>query len=317
MISKRSLFDGLCSMCGVLLYSTLGHNCTANYHYGPPISRDGRILINKSGEPDTKAQPPFLLRFSPQMFANECPEMFVHDPVTNNLSLRPDAFPPWIRKVAGHGFSGVKDRAKTWLYCLDCKNRWCPDTSQRPKAHIPFRDRASQLNMRPHKRAPVGSVETVVSPEQNTQPEPEPEEAVLDECGGGDVAPPMDDDAEDSDGDVVLPTEETVPEVPKVEYPTIEEYKARWAEKLAAHSKVQFTKGFRLETLVPKPLPALWQDCRGLSVRILCLYVLGLLLHDTPTGAKVLSSPSTTCAARRPSRDCVSVGLCRHFSPLR
>ena len=199
--------------------------------------------------------------------------MFVHDPVTNNLSLRPDALPPWIRKVAGHGFSKVKDRTKTWLYCLDCKNRWCPETSQRPKAHIPFRDRASQLNMRPHKRAPVGSAETVVSPEQNTQPEPEPEEAVLDECGGGDVGPPMEDDVEDSDGDVVLPTEETVPEVPKVDYPTIEEYKARWADKLAAHSKAQFSLGnkpFSLATLVPKPLPALWQDCTGLSVSATC-----------------------------------------------
>ena len=36
MISKRSLFDGICAMCGVLLYSTSGNNCTANFHYGPP-----------------------------------------------------------------------------------------------------------------------------------------------------------------------------------------------------------------------------------------------------------------------------------------
>ena len=83
-LGKRSLFDGLCSMCGVLLYSTLGRNCAANFHYGPPISRDGRILINEHGEPDTEAQPPFLLRYSPQKFAKECPEMFAHDPETNN-----------------------------------------------------------------------------------------------------------------------------------------------------------------------------------------------------------------------------------------
>ena len=111
----------------------------------------------------------------------------------------------------------------------------------------------------------------MVAPDQNTQPEPEPEEAVLDECGGGDVAPPMEDDVEDSDGDVLLPTEDAVPEAPvQVEYPTMEEYKARWAEKLAAHSKVQVTKPFSLATLVPTPLPALWQDCRGLSVSTTC-----------------------------------------------
>ncbi len=44
--------------------------------------------------------------------------MFAHDVETNNLSLQPDQLPPWIRKVAGHGFSGVKDRTKTWLYCF-------------------------------------------------------------------------------------------------------------------------------------------------------------------------------------------------------
>ncbi len=110
----------------------------------------------------------------------------------------------------------------------------------------------------------------MVAPDQNTQPEPEPEEAVLDECGGGDVAPPMEDDV-DSDEDVLLPTEDAVPEAPaQVEYPTMEEYKARWEEKLAAHSKAQVTKPFSLATLVPTPLPALWQDCRGLSVSATC-----------------------------------------------
>ena len=113
MISKRSLFDGICAMCGVLLYSTLGQNSIASYHQGPPISRDGRILVNEQGVPETEAQPPFLLRFSPQMLAKECPEMFVHDPETNNLRLQHDKYPPWIKKLAGN------DRTKTWLYCFD------------------------------------------------------------------------------------------------------------------------------------------------------------------------------------------------------
>ena len=297
------------------------------------------------------------------MFAKECPAIFEHDPETNNLSLRPDAFPPWIRKVEGHGFSGVKDRTKTWLYCsdlslrthcsgklfgsmapehaplctvhspchriassrysgLDCKNRWCPDTPQRPKAHIPFRDRASQLNLRPHKRPPIGTTETTLASDQNTQPEPEPEEAeaALDECGGGDVAPPMEDAVEDSDEDaVLLPTEEdTVPEEPpEVEYPTMEQYKARWAEKLAAHSRAQATKPFSLATLVPKPLPALWQDCKGLSVSTTCACtLLGSPLCATMDGAKALTYLSTNSAAKRPSRGYAFVGLSRRFSHL-
>ncbi len=96
-------------MCGVLLYSKVGENV----NYGPPISRDGRILVNEEGVPDTQAQPPFLLRFSPQLFAKECPELFVHDPETNNLRLRYDKLPPWIRKAALCDASGIE--TKTWL----------------------------------------------------------------------------------------------------------------------------------------------------------------------------------------------------------
>ena len=57
--------SSICAMCGCLLYDTGGNA------YGPPINRDGKILV-KDGEPDTTAQPPFLLRFSPQLFAKEC-----------------------------------------------------------------------------------------------------------------------------------------------------------------------------------------------------------------------------------------------------
>ncbi len=116
--------------------------------------------------------------------------------------------------------------------------------------------------MRPHQRAPVGDAEAIVAEAENTQPEPEPEEA-LDERFAGDIAPPMEeDDAERADEDVLLPTDDTLPEVPAPEeYPTLEEYKAKWEERLAAHSKPQATKVFSLSALVPRPIPALWQDC--------------------------------------------------------
>jgi len=199
----------------------------------------------------------------------------------------------------------------------DCKNRWCPDTQQRPKAHLPFRDRASQLNMRPHKRSPVGSAAVAGATDQNTQPEPEPEEAALDECGGGDVMLPVE-EADESDEDA-LPnpiTEEDLPEAPApMDYPTLEEYKARWAERLAAHSKGQATKSFSLSTLVPKPLPALWQDCLSLSTTTSCDFMLfPAFFVCCIDGVKVLTSLSTISAAKKPNRDYASVDPCLRFS---
>ena len=64
-------------MCGCLLHGYTGGNSIANTCYGPPVSRDGRILVNAAGEPETDAQPPFLLRYSPQLFAKESkPQIF-------------------------------------------------------------------------------------------------------------------------------------------------------------------------------------------------------------------------------------------------
>ena len=49
------------------------------------------------GLPMTDAQPPFLLRYSPQLFAKEAPEMFAYDSDTNRLSLREGKAEPWLR----------------------------------------------------------------------------------------------------------------------------------------------------------------------------------------------------------------------------
>ena len=98
--------------------------------------------------------------------------------------------------------------------------------------------------------APCGSAE---------QPEPEPEGADAPE---EEVVVPMAEEEEDARP---LPLQPLVPDPPPpATYPTLDEYRARWAEKLEAHSRP--SRGpFSLADLVPRKLPNLWQDCRLLS----------------------------------------------------
>ena len=202
--------------------------------------------------------------------------MFAHDKRTNTLRLQPGRHPPWIRKTVEQERLNAEESLKSWLYCPECKGRWCPDSAQRPKAHLPFRDRASQLNMwsqRPHQTGgafPSSGGGTDAT--QNTQPEPEPEgdggaDALAGDIMAGDMGVPMEED-DDSEEPVLLPMQEPIPDLPNpAAYPTLEEYRAGWAEKLAAHAK--FTSGgFSLANLVPKKIPNLWQDCRPLTCRV-------------------------------------------------
>ena len=89
-LGRRPLFDGMCARCSALLHGNLYQtSALSNKRMGPPIDKDDRILVDDDGVPDTFAQPPCLLRYSPQLFANEIPEMFAHDEKTNCLSLKP------------------------------------------------------------------------------------------------------------------------------------------------------------------------------------------------------------------------------------
>ena len=65
-----------------MLFGDLKANTVSNKKVGPPIDRDGKVLMHE-GVPQTSAQPPFLLRYSPMVFAEEAPAMFSHDPETN------------------------------------------------------------------------------------------------------------------------------------------------------------------------------------------------------------------------------------------
>jgi len=215
-----------------------GRNALTNVHFGPPINRDGATLI-RDGIPETKAQPPFLLRFSPQMFAKEAPDIFEHDPETNRLRLKEGKNEPWIKPESNRS----KDTTNTWLYCYDCKSRYCPDSRSVPKTHLTYRDRASQLNLRPVTRN-IKS-ETQSQPESQPEPEPTIDEPVLPE------------------EEVNLP-EELIPEPITTLYPTLDEYERKWTDELAKHTK-ENTGELERDNLVPKPIANLFQDCPNVA----------------------------------------------------
>ena len=96
-----------------------------NTQYGPPLTRDGELAALPDGSPNTDAQPPFLLRFSPKLFATEAPEVFEYHADTNRLSLRQGKERPWLRDHAEVQRAG--DANQTWRYCCECKSRYCPD----------------------------------------------------------------------------------------------------------------------------------------------------------------------------------------------
>ena len=128
-------------MCGALLHQ-FDARTVGNTFYGPPMNRDGDLLRTGTGAPMTTAQPPFLLRFSPRLFAKEAPAVFAYDERTNTLSLKATAQPPWIRTVFGRGV----DRQKTWKYCADCKDRYCQDNRRQNRNHVPYRDKEIVFN---------------------------------------------------------------------------------------------------------------------------------------------------------------------------
>ncbi len=236
-VGSKPLFDGICSMCGTLLHDL------SNGHRGDPVNRDGNPLLKPNGEPDVDAQPPFLLSFSPAFFAKEVPAVFQHDPATNSLSLRDGVDAPWIASSQ----TGVR-----WHYCKDCAAQWLGKDAK--KAHIPFRDKASQHFMKAvyrKPRDPAGTPRSSTS--TSTQPEPDPEDFTTD--GYAPHAGGQQDAGEVYDDDVPL----DIPELVR-QYPTLDEYKAKW-ERLKNHHSRTVAGVFSRDNLVPDPNSQLWQDC--------------------------------------------------------
>ena len=300
-VGSAPIFNGICSQCACLLYGMqFANTATSNKCYGAPTNRDGALLpTNPDGSPQVGAQPPFLLRYSPQFFArgSAAPSWFVHDSDTNRLSLRPGAHPPWMRPAAPAGEQDI------WLYCEGCWARYF--NTGRTKAHIPFRDKASQQWLRPIRRCrkktqprpePKASPAPAPGPEPKASPAPAPGPHVpapfqADDVADGEEEPivgqvesdgeAMDELSSEAEGEEPHPplpdaggsdveqygdyaargyVPRSFHEPPDEHMRSLEDYKTAWAAALAKHSRV-VPGGFSHENLVPEPIPALWQDC--------------------------------------------------------
>ena len=221
--------------------------------------------------------------------------MFAHDPGTNRLSLVGEAGPPWIG-----------DDNASWNYCVDCWERFFSTVDKvvrpvpfRDKASqgnmvVSWRDRkrkAEELSDDEIDRPSASQNSQGADPETDAgiagpgAAEGEESRVVDDEVFQGqefpdsdeekqpaneEEAPPgllpkdptlepeeEDEEQETFDAPVVLPTERR---------PTLQEYKARWAELLQEHSRA-VQGGFSTENLCPTPIHQLWQDCAGLTFK--------------------------------------------------
>ena len=96
--------------CGELLYGNLtdGYSNKTN---GVPMDIDQQ-------EVQQDAQPPFLLRWTPEYLASLVPDVFLWDAASNRVELREEhrERPPW--KTQGHHRQQNDDQA--WLYCKTC-----------------------------------------------------------------------------------------------------------------------------------------------------------------------------------------------------
>ena len=123
-----------------------------------------------------------------------------------------------------------------WTFCHECKNRYC---CTRPRQHVPYRDRASQFNLRADPRPNL--VEDNREGEETIAAEPRPADW-QDDAREGREAPnsrvvredPQQSEDEGATEASVLP--ELEPEATPA-YPTLAEYEARWADKVAMHGK--------------------------------------------------------------------------------
>ena len=212
--------------------------------------------------------------------------MFAHDPTTNRLSLKGE-FPPWI-----------SCDNKAWNYCIDCHDKFF-STGQKTVHHVPFRDRASQSNMKISWRERKRRAEEIAQDEVEGPSASQSSQVVGTEPGGdalaglgateGDEDKTVDDaifehDAPDNEEDGPPPAlveeapaplepageeedapgEDGLPMLPTERRPTLQEYKSKWQTKLAEHSR-EVDGGFSNENLCPQPVHQLWQDCIRLS----------------------------------------------------
>ena len=240
-----------------------------------PIDRHGHSVLTSSGGPNVNIQPPCLLRYSPSMFAREVPSVFVHDEETNSLRLKdPQARYPWVSPKRGE-----------WLYCADCFERWLSVKERTRVKVIPFRDKASQHNLKAtwnqlkrrheeHER----DADHGEAPMSFLQQDETPDDVMAEDAPIFDVSPKFADAGglgsqthlEDGacDHAVCLPQVETPDgelEEPKVELaeqmeverPSLDVYQAKWDNLLEHHSR-SVDGPFSADNLCPSPVHQLW-----------------------------------------------------------
>ena len=266
-VGREGLYTGMCAICANLLYGPAdGRGKVSNCKSHAPLDREGRPLTTLDGSPDVDAQPCCFLRFSPNVFQDEAPYMFKHDPESNVLSLaRQDEGYPWMSECPDE-----------WLYCIDCYQRYVVGNDRSRPIHVPFRDKASQGLMKPTWRERKRDHEA--SEKDDAVADTPGVFDVLDgDAAGAEDAQVFDFEAADSDvgegdgdeekGDdfhaVAFGAEEepsaVLPEQEAIVRPTVEEYERIWAEKLALHSRSNEAP-FSADNLCPKPIPQLWNN---------------------------------------------------------
>ena len=283
-VGSKPLFDAVCAMCGALLHgSQYEDNSLSNKCFVRPFDRDGNSLpLHPDGSARLHVQPPFLLRYSPQLFAKDesAPAWFKHNDNTNRLSLQTGVQPPWIRARLRAG------EVKVWCVCTDCHDKHFTASGQRRHPHIPYRDKASQhwlKPIRPWRHVPSGSTplpSTTRSSEESQAIEQDAEG--IEEIGqlheDADGQPPEDAEA-DSEHEASVGVSvagdgraERVGAFAKRGYvpatfkdgpelrPTLQQYERKWEEKFAKHTRTS-PDGFDLDNLAPNPIWQLWQDC--------------------------------------------------------
>jgi hypothetical protein len=139
-VGETPVFDGICAYCGSLLYDRLNDTgSVSNKTNGPPVTIDGEQVKDRS---PVDAQPPFLLRWSPDCFTRMVPNVFSYNAKTNRVGLHGAHLerPPWYA-VKHHR---QKDSRASWLYCGTCQDRLF---AKAKAPHVPFRDKRSQSRM--------------------------------------------------------------------------------------------------------------------------------------------------------------------------
>jgi len=180
--------------------------------------------------------------YSPSLFAREIPAVFEHDTDTNKLRLHDGVHEPWVRPSHGR----FKNKRNTWLYCSECHERYCKGQGSKSRRHLPYRDRASQAHLKPD------TIEEELSRLHQADEAPADDRHIS--RGRGCL--------EHAEGDFEADVEEVEPQTvdeaeepqsfPQQMFPTIEEYRARWAVKQGHHTK-PVPGDFSRDNLVPRP----------------------------------------------------------------